>query len=357
VRVVISDEKTWAGTAKLLSYANYYPFGMEMPGGSWSSSKYRYGFNGKENDKETGWQDYGFRIYDRDISKFLSIDPLIKKYASLTPYQFASNSPISGIDLDGLEFFFAAGAGNDEKGQTNYPQSIMNAFKIAGITNLERVNAHHGQFSDIDFALGDYARIPYQSIINKKINLSGLGSSVSYYGGYDASQIPNVSLDDRVTSATSQIENKLLKGQQLNLAGYSMGSVLMAQTALRLADKGYHIDNLILIGTTISPNSELGKTLAKYQSEGKFGNVSYEATIGDEVLGLASKSQDEIGKIKSFIRDNILKGEANKSMPEFMKFKDVKPVKHLVLAGEKTNNASNVERKRVAEKIKAKGVQ
>lgn len=35
--------------------------------------------------------------------KFLSVDPLSKKYPELTPYQFASNTPIQAIDLDGLE--------------------------------------------------------------------------------------------------------------------------------------------------------------------------------------------------------------------------------------------------------------
>jgi RHS repeat-associated protein len=65
---------------------------------------YRYGFNGKENDGETGLQDYGFRIYNPGLGKFLSVDPLTGKYPELTPYQFASNCPIAGIDLDGLEF-------------------------------------------------------------------------------------------------------------------------------------------------------------------------------------------------------------------------------------------------------------
>ncbi|MDH5381454.1 MAG: hypothetical protein OEW75_11410, partial [Cyclobacteriaceae bacterium] len=37
--------------------------------------------------------------------KFLSVDPLTKSYPMLTPYQFASNRPIDGIDLDGLEFY------------------------------------------------------------------------------------------------------------------------------------------------------------------------------------------------------------------------------------------------------------
>lgn len=45
---------------------------------------YRYGFNGKENDNEvkgSGNQyDYGFRIYDPRIGRFLSTDPLFKTY-------------------------------------------------------------------------------------------------------------------------------------------------------------------------------------------------------------------------------------------------------------------------------------
>jgi len=71
---------------------------------------YRFGFNGKENDNEvkgTGnQQDYGMRIYDPRLARFLSADPLIvkeQKYAELSPYQFASNTPIMYIDIDGLE--------------------------------------------------------------------------------------------------------------------------------------------------------------------------------------------------------------------------------------------------------------
>ena len=81
-------------------------------GGTGTTNGYRYGFNGKEEDDEVkgdgNQQDYGMRIYDPRLGKFLSVDPLTQKYPYLTPYQFASNSPISGIDLDGLEFFFYA---------------------------------------------------------------------------------------------------------------------------------------------------------------------------------------------------------------------------------------------------------
>ncbi len=86
---------------------------MQMPGRKYmatSSSKYRYGFNGKENDKDISAadQDYGMRIYDGRLGRFLSVDPLQAKYPNLTPYQFASNSPIAYIDLDGLEKYHYA---------------------------------------------------------------------------------------------------------------------------------------------------------------------------------------------------------------------------------------------------------
>lgn len=76
---------------------------MQMPGRSYSSLTYRYGFNGKENDNETNTQDYGFRIYNPALGRFLSVDPLTKNYPWYTPYQFAGNKPINSIDLDGLE--------------------------------------------------------------------------------------------------------------------------------------------------------------------------------------------------------------------------------------------------------------
>jgi hypothetical protein len=44
------------------------------------------------------------RIYNPALGRFLSVDPIAKSYPKLTPYQFASNCPIAGVDQDGLEF-------------------------------------------------------------------------------------------------------------------------------------------------------------------------------------------------------------------------------------------------------------
>lgn len=64
---------------------------------------YRFGFNGKETDSESDLQDYGMRIYDSRLGRFLSVDPVSIEYPELTPYQFASNTPIEAFDIDGLE--------------------------------------------------------------------------------------------------------------------------------------------------------------------------------------------------------------------------------------------------------------
>lgn len=80
-----------------------------MPGRKYQAGTglYRYGFNGKENDNEVkgegNQQDYGERIYDTILGKFLSVDPLSNKFVSLSPYQFSGCNPILFIDLDGDE--------------------------------------------------------------------------------------------------------------------------------------------------------------------------------------------------------------------------------------------------------------
>jgi RHS repeat-associated protein len=88
---------------------DYYPFGAEMEGREpVATHPYRYGFNGKEDDNEVkgdGNQvDFGERIYDSRLGRFLSIDPLARKLPWNSPYDFAENRPIDGIDNNGEGF-------------------------------------------------------------------------------------------------------------------------------------------------------------------------------------------------------------------------------------------------------------
>jgi len=113
VMAVVSDNRLQTGSTyepDVINSNDYYAFGGQMNGRDFTNpgaQAYRYGFNGKENDNEVkgagNQQDYGMRIYDPRIGKFLSVDPMTSKYPELTPFQFASNNPIGNIDLDGLE--------------------------------------------------------------------------------------------------------------------------------------------------------------------------------------------------------------------------------------------------------------
>ena len=98
------------------SHINFsaYPLNLFIVSGKAGFRSYRFSFNGKEKDDEiygvTGsMYNYGFRLYDSRIGRFLSPDPLIvkeQKYPELSPYQYASNTPIQAVDLDGKEAIY-----------------------------------------------------------------------------------------------------------------------------------------------------------------------------------------------------------------------------------------------------------
>ena len=139
VLVTVSDKKlqhTTNGTtidyynADVITANDYYPFGSQMPGRKYSqlNSNYRYGFNGKENDNEVkgegNQQDYGLRIYDPRLGRFLSVDPLSAEYPWNSTYAFAENDVIRSIDLEGAE-----------KDVRTFSYTVSNGETIAKVTS------------------------------------------------------------------------------------------------------------------------------------------------------------------------------------------------------------------------------
>jgi RHS repeat-associated protein len=70
-----------------------------------AESGYRYGFNGMEKDSENfeGAYDFGARILDGRLGRWLSVDPLYEKSISYSVFHFAACSPILYIDPNGKE--------------------------------------------------------------------------------------------------------------------------------------------------------------------------------------------------------------------------------------------------------------
>ncbi len=80
------------------------------------AESYRRGFNGMEKDNEIkgggNSYDFGARMYDARVGRWLSVDALASKYPSISPYTYALNSPILSKDIGGDSVLFYSESGD-----------------------------------------------------------------------------------------------------------------------------------------------------------------------------------------------------------------------------------------------------
>lgn len=134
IRAVLGKDES--GEAELLSYADYYPFGMEMPGRTnitVSGANWRYGYQGlfAERDGLTGNNDFMLRQYDPRLGRWLTKDPM-GQYAS--PYMAMGNNPVSYIDPTGGADYYIDGMLVSER---TFSRLMGNPDFIGGMQSLE----------------------------------------------------------------------------------------------------------------------------------------------------------------------------------------------------------------------------
>jgi len=170
--------------AEVISAADYYAFGSLMPMRNASSDDYRYGFNGHEKDDEvkgTGNSyNFGARIYDSRVGRFLSMDPWTKKYAWQTPYAYHRNSPIVSVDWKGFGdpteeekkkindgISKALDQSTSQRAEQMFNQSVMPAYEreadesetwttdIESIIDIDHRKEWRGMNNSIDYVEGN----------------------------------------------------------------------------------------------------------------------------------------------------------------------------------------------------------
>ncbi len=98
---------------------------------------YRYGFNGKENTDEISGEgnsvDFGARIYDGRLGKWLSCDPFEIKYPYLSPFVYVANNLLIFIDPSGALIVFANDGGISEA-------AYLKLYEAADIETKVRLN-------------------------------------------------------------------------------------------------------------------------------------------------------------------------------------------------------------------------
>ena len=98
---------------------DYEPYGRDL-GSSVapdSPTPNPYKFGGKEYDQVLGNYNFSARLFNHNIGRWTTMDPLCEKYYSISPYTYCAANPVNRIDPNGMDWYIF-----DETG--NYSQTI-----------------------------------------------------------------------------------------------------------------------------------------------------------------------------------------------------------------------------------------
>ena len=85
----------------VLERNDYSGFGKRLESSTGILNRYR--FSGKEEQTLTvpGWQDFGARMYDPDLARWTTPDPLADQYPGISPYAYCAGDPVNFVDPEG----------------------------------------------------------------------------------------------------------------------------------------------------------------------------------------------------------------------------------------------------------------
>lgn len=176
-------------------------------------------------------QDYGMRIYDPRVGRFLSVDPLTKEYPELTPYQFASNRPIDGTDLDGLEYNNASTYVHKTVPQLRpvnasvfAPPSEPTILKFNPYRNVGEI----GPRSDVNARI-EGSRLQYNQQIANNI-IGGIGGSLGYLVDGDRGSFIGAAADGLATPFMSLPGRSSVFPSKMNMSGQFISEARPPQT-------------------------------------------------------------------------------------------------------------------------------
>ena len=232
----------------LISYTNY----SKLNG-------YGFLFNGKENDDEVkgqgNQQDYGMRIYDPRIGRFLSVDPLTQDYPWYTPYQFTGNNPIRFVDLDGLEpldpmAFIWQGFGDGFSGIANWVDNIFSWGTETTVTTPTSTK----QNGNVTTTSG----IEVKNIEESSTNFGGVFSTVRNNGSpTPMDELPPVVKNKSTTTASPfkqvEVKTKLVSIVAKATANQNEAKVEASAT---VKVKVYKVPVDVKVSTTTSTNGQ-----------------------------------------------------------------------------------------------------
>jgi hypothetical protein len=101
--------------------------------------------------------DFGARMYDARLGRWLSLDPLEKKYPYLSPYHFCNNNPILYKDFDGRDFITYVKLKNSQTGKSEIHKVTFDGTKTM-IENVKTgaIGEYNGGSKFVDDMITSY---------------------------------------------------------------------------------------------------------------------------------------------------------------------------------------------------------
>jgi RHS repeat-associated protein len=98
---------------------------------------YSFGFNGKEVDDEVSGSgnsyDFGARLYNPRLGRWLALDPKAYRYTGYSPYHFGYDNPIVTIDPDGNQNIVVVGGQPRDHSPTSDVTNPQNRYGKDGL--------------------------------------------------------------------------------------------------------------------------------------------------------------------------------------------------------------------------------
>ena len=223
---------TNASTGNVVETSDFLPFGTRWSQTAGSSSSTltdasnRWRYSGKEEQKALNSSlpliDYGARMYDPTIARWMSVDPMAEKYYEESPYSYCADRPLIILDPEGTDPIYYKNIWGKVKLIGDDGKNSTGSYLVRGSVarDVKRINKSGGFYSGNMSESDKVMHIPtYQRLEAVMQSYENTKESQRENGGHAIIGDTNVIHWDEGPAAISYTDNE---GNQVTKASLQM---------------------------------------------------------------------------------------------------------------------------------------